>query len=168
MRLNLLRNVAALLLVPILAACTGKQEAAKPQPAIAKVSDPTPPAPPNSVEVPADLKNMPAFLLLAIGGIADEGEKEGIAVQENLRIFRTDAAVQAITSFYTSEMKARGWTNHNQTAQSAKVGLTMQEYRRPGQALYLIVSEPEDPQSSDATKSKRHVALLPATVKKTK
>lgn len=167
MRLKLLRNVAALLLVPILPACTGKQKAAEPQSAIATVSDPTPPPPPNSVEVPADLKNMPAFLLLAIGGIAGEGEKAEIEAQENVRIFRTDAATQQITSFYAGEMKARGWTTDNQTAQSAKVGLTMQEYRRPGQALYLIVSEPEDPNSSDATKGKRHVALLPATVKKT-
>jgi hypothetical protein len=49
------------------------------------------------------------------------------------------------------------------------VGLTMQEYRRAGtEALYLIISEPEDAQSSDATKAKRHVALLPAAVKKAK
>jgi hypothetical protein len=39
----------------------------------------------------------------------------------------------------------------------------MQEYRRSGtEALYLIISEPEEAQSSDETKSKRHVALLPA------
>ena len=143
---------------------TAKQEAA---PAI---SDPTPPDPPNSVEVQAaGLQNMPAFMVLAIGGIADEGEKEGIEVHENLRLFRTDAGAQEIVSFYARELKDRGWTTDNQVARSAKVGLTMTEYRRAGtDALYVIISEPEDLQSSDATKSKRHVALLPAKVTRPK
>jgi hypothetical protein len=45
----------------------------------------------------------------------------------------------------------------------------MQEYRRAGsEALYLIVSEPEDPRSSDLTKAMRYVALLAAEVKKPK
>jgi hypothetical protein len=113
------------------------------------------------------MKNMPAFLTLAIGGIASEGEKEGIEVQDNLRLFRTDASSREVLAFYAKEMKNRGWTTDNQVAQSGTVGLAMQEYRHAGaDAVYLIISEPEDAQSSDETKSKRHVALLPA--KKTK
>ena len=170
MLLNLVRAVAVFLLIFVLTACNGRQKSAEPQhEATVTVSDPTLPDPPDSVQVPADLKNMPAFLLLAIGGIASEGEKEGIEAQENVRVFRTDASAQDIKSFYARELKARGWTTDNQTAQSGKVGLTMQEYRRAGtEALYLIISEPEDAQSSDATKAKRHVALLPAAVKKAK
>jgi hypothetical protein len=170
MLLAFVRTVTVFLLIFFLTACNGRQKSAEPQhEATVTVSDPTPPDPPDSVQVPADLKNMPAFLLLAIGGIASEGEKEGIEAQENVRVFRTDASAQDITSFYARELKARGWTTDNQTAQSGKVGLTMQEYRRAGtEALYLIISEPEDAQSSDATKAKRHVALLPAAVKKAK
>jgi multidrug efflux pump subunit AcrA (membrane-fusion protein) len=79
LRLNSKRDVAALLLVLVLTACTAKQKQGQPQPQPpATVSDPTPPDPPNSVEVPADIKHMPTFLLMAIGGIASEGEKEGI------------------------------------------------------------------------------------------
>jgi hypothetical protein len=100
------------------------------------------------VAVTADLKNMPAFLLLAVGGIGAEGEKEGIEVREDLRLFRTDTDAQDIASFYAKEMKDRGWATDNQVAQSSKVGLTMQEYRHGGtDALYLIIGEPEDPQS---------------------
>jgi hypothetical protein len=82
-------------------------------------------------------------------------------------LFQTDAAAQEIVWFYAKQMKDRGWTSDNQVARSSKVGLTLQEYRRAGnEALNLIISEPEEPQSSDATKAKRHVALLPATVEK--
>jgi hypothetical protein len=120
-------------------------------------------------EVSAELKNMPAFLTMAIGGIADEGEKEGIEVQENMRLFRTGATAQEVVSFYAKEMKDRGWTTDNQVARSKTVGLSMQEYRRAGsEALYLIVSEPEDSQSSDPMKVRRYVALLPAKVRKPK
>lgn len=159
----------------ILSSCTSKQKtgaqklepAQERQEAPVTVADPTPPDPPNSVQVPTDMKNMPAFLTLAIGGIASEGEKEGIEVQDNLRLFRTDASSREVLAFYAKEMKNRGWTTDNQVAQSGTVGLAMQEYRHAGaDAVYLIISEPEDAQSSDETKSKRHVALLPA--KKTK
>lgn len=112
---------------------------------------------------------MPAFLTMAIGGIADEGEKEGIEVQENMRLFRTAATAQEIVSFYARELKDRGWTTDNEVARSKTVGLSMQEYRHASsEALYLIVSEPEDPRSSDPTKALRYVALLPAHVKKPK
>jgi len=135
----------------------------------APVEDPTSPAPPNSEEVSAILKNMPAFMTMAIGGIADEGEKEGIDVQENLRLFRTDTTAQEIVSFYAKEMKDRGWTIDNQVARSKATGLSIQQYRRAGsEALYLIVSEPEDSHSSDTTKARRYVALLPAKVRKPK
>jgi hypothetical protein len=113
------------------------------------IADPTPPAPPNSEEVSAELKNMPAFLTLQIGGIAGEGEKEGIDVQENMRLFRTDATAPEIVSFYAKEMKNRGWTTDNQVASSSRVGLSMQEYRRAAhEALYLIVSEPDESQAA--------------------
>lgn len=152
----------------VLSACTRKPNPETPKQEAPPIADPTPPDPPNSVEVPvAGLQNMPTFMVLAVGGIADEGEKEGIEVQENLRLFRTDAATKDIVAFYAREMKVRGWTTDNQVAQSGKVGLTMAEYRRAGtEALYLIIGEPEDPQSSDATKAKRYVALLPARVTK--
>jgi hypothetical protein len=161
------RLAALVLTLTILGACTRKP---KTETVTAEVqvplADPTPPAPPNSEEVSAELKNMPAFMTLAIGGIAGEGEKEGIDVQENMRLFRTGATAPEIVSFYAKEMKNRGWTTDNQVASSSRVGLSMQEYRRAAdEALYLIVSEPEDPQSSDPTKAKRHVALLPARVR---
>ena len=167
------RNASTLLLaLLLLVACTRKQatETSKPEtPPQAAVADPTPPGPPNSVEVPADLKNMPTFVTLAIGGIGSEGEKEGIEVQENPRLFRTEAQAQEIISFYAKELKDRGWTTHNQVARSGTVGLSMQEYRRAGtDALYVIVSEPEDPQSSDPKETKRHVVLLSAKVRKPK
>jgi len=159
----------------ILTACTSKQKTEsrkserlqENQQAPVSVADPTPPDPPNSFEVPVDLRNMPAFLTLAIGGIASEGEKEGIEVQESFRLFRTDASSREILAVYAREMMDRGWTTDNQVAQSGKVGLAMQEYRHAStDVLYLIISEPEDAQSSDETKSKRHVALLPAKRKK--
>ena len=162
---------AAFLMLVVLVACTSKPktETAKEQESAPVVADPTPPSPPRSVEVSADAKNMPAFLLLAVGGIADEGAKEGIEVQENIRLFRTDATAPEVVSFYAKEMKDRGWTTDSQVAQSDKVGLTMQEYRHAGvDALYLIISEPEDPQSSDSARASRYVALLPAKVKKPK
>ena len=108
-------------------------------------------------------------MTMAIGGIADEGEKEGIDVQENLRLFRTDTTAQEIVSFYAKEMKDRGWRIDNQVARSKATGLSIQQYRRAGsEALYLIVSEPEDSHSSDPTKARRYVALLPAKVRKPK
>jgi hypothetical protein len=160
----------ALLTLLILGACSPKPKTETAAEVVqAPVADPTPPAPPNSEEVSAELKNMPAFLTMAIGGIADEGEKEGIDVQENMRLFRTDTTAQEIVSFYAKEMKDRGWTTDNQVARSKTVGLSMQEYRRAGsEALYLIVSEPEDSRSSDPTKASRYVALLPAKVRKPK
>jgi hypothetical protein len=159
-----------LLILFLLGACTRKAKTETHADEVqAPVEDPTPPAPPNSEEVSADLKNMPAFMTMAIGGIADEGEKEGIDVQENLRLFRTDTTAQEIVSFYAKEMKDRGWTTDNQVARSKATGLSIQEYRRAGsEALYLIVSEPEDSQSSDPTKARRYVALLPAKVRKPK
>jgi hypothetical protein len=39
---------------------------------------------------------------------------------------------------------------------------------QPQNAFYVIVSEPEDSQSSDPTKASRYVALLPAKVRKPK
>jgi hypothetical protein len=156
----------------LLAGCKGQPKAEAPidKPAPAAISDPTPPDPPNSVEVSArDLNNMPAFLTMAIGGIANEGEKEGIQVQENLRLFRTDTATSQLVAFYSGELKQRGWTTDSQVAQSSTVGLTMQQYRHGAEdALFVIVSEPEDPRSADEVKAKRHVALLPATVTKSK
>jgi hypothetical protein len=152
-----------------LPACTNqpKSDTVNVQESAPVIADPTPPIPPNSSEVPADLKNMPTFLFMAIGGIGSEGEKEGIEVQENMRLFRTNAPAQEVVSFYARAMKDRGWTSANQVARSSTVGLSMQEYRRGGsEALYLIISEPEDPQSSDDTKSKRYVALLPARLTK--
>jgi hypothetical protein len=168
--MSLLKITIVLLAIVFLGACTTKPKTESPkQEAPTVVADPTPPDPPNSVEVSADIKIMPAFLTLAIGGIGNEGEKEGIEMQENFRLFRTNAAAQEIVAFYQKEMKNRGWTTDNQVAQSGKVGLTMQEYSRAGtEALYLIISEPEDSQSSDDTKSKRHIALLPAKIKKTR
>ncbi len=167
LRLVVLPLLAAL----VLGACTSKRKTEsrkseslqQKQEASITIADPTPPDPPNSVPVPTDLKNMPAFLTFAIGGIASEGEKEGVEVQENLRLFRTDASSREVLAFYAKEMKDRGWTTDNQIAQSGTVGLAMQEYRHAGtDAMYLIISEPEDALSSDETKSKRHVALLPA------
>ena len=162
--------VAVLLALFMLAGCTtkSKTETAKEQPPSPVIADPTPPAPPNSLEEPADIKHLPTFLLIVMGGIADEGEKEGIEIQENVRLFQTDAAAPEIVSFYAKEMKDRGWTTDHQVARSSKVGLTMQEYRRAAasEALYLIISEPEDGETSAAGKDKRHVALLPAKVKK--
>jgi hypothetical protein len=161
---------AVLLALVLLGVCTTKPktDTAQQPPPAPVVSDPSPPPPPNSVEVPADIKNMPTFLLMAVGGLADEGEKEGIEIQENVRLFQTDAAAPEIVSFYAKEMKDRGWTTDHQVARSSKVGLTMQEYRRAAasEALYLIISEPEDGETSAAGKDKRHVALLPAKVKK--
>jgi hypothetical protein len=159
-----------LLILFLLGACTRKAKTETHADEVqAPVEDPTPPAPLNSEEVSADLKNMPAFVTMAIGGIADEGEKEGIDVQENLRLFRTDTTAQEIVSFYAKEMKDRGWTTDNQVARSKATGLSIQQYRRAGsEALYLIVSEPEDSQSSDPTKARRYVALLPAKVRKPK
>jgi len=167
------RHAFAILLSLILVvACTTKPktDTANAQPPAPVNSDPTPPPPPNSVEVPADLKNMPAFLLLAVGGLADEGEKEGIEMQENMRLFETTAATPEIVSFYAKEMKDRGWTTDNQVAHSSKVGITMQEYRRAAasEALYLIIGEPEHGEIPDPANDKRHVALLPAKVKKVK
>lgn len=160
-----------MLTVIVLTACTSKQKAEPPkelESAVA-ISDPTPPDPPNSVEVQADLKTMPTMIVLAIGGIADEGEKEGVDVQENVRMFRTESSAQEILAFYAKEMKDRGWTTDNQVAKSGKVGLAMQEYHHSStDAMYLIISEPEDPKSSDPREAMRHVALLPATVKKAK
>jgi hypothetical protein len=117
---NRIRSHAVVLLVAalVLTACTSKQktEGRKSDPppekqeASVTFADPTPPDPPSSVEVPVDLKNMPAFLMLAIGGIAGEGEKEGVEVQDNFRLFRTDASSREILAFYAKEMKDRGWT----------------------------------------------------------
>jgi hypothetical protein len=99
-----------------------------------------------------------------------KGEKGGIEMQEDLRLFRTDATAFEIVSFYAAQMKDRGWTTDKQVARSGTVGLIIQKYRRAAtsEALYIIISEPEDAQSSDPTKGKRHVALLPAKVKKVK
>ncbi len=159
-----------LVILFLLGACTRKAKTETHADEVqAPVEDPTPPAPPNSEEVSAVLKNMPAFMTMAIGGIADEGEKEGIDVQENLRLFRTDTTAQEVVSFYAKEMNDRGWTTGNQVARSKATGLSIQQYRRAGsEALYLIVSEPEDSQSSDPTKARRYVALLPAKVRKPK
>lgn len=166
--------VALWLSLTLLVSCTSRPKSETPAaqaPAPVAVNplivDPTPPAPPSSIELPADLKNIPAFLTLAIGGIADEAEKDGIEVQENMRLFRTTAAAPELLAFYSKEMKDRGWTTDNQVAQSTKFGFTMQEYRGVGGAItYLVISEPEDPRSSDASKSSRHAALLAAKMKK--
>ena len=164
------RKALPILLALLLAACTTKPktETAEQPPPAPVVADPTPPAPPNSVELPADIKHLPTFLLLAVGGLGSEGEKEGIEMQENLRLFRTEAAAPEIVSFYAKEMKDRGWTTDNQAARSAKLGLTMLEYQRAaaGEALYVIISEPEGGELPDPEQSKRHVALLPAKRKK--
>src|ERR1700740_2673675 len=164
------KPLVLVLLTLILGACTRKL---KTETAIAEVqapiADPTPPAAPNSEDVPADLTNLPASITLAIGGVRSEGEKEGIEVEENLRVFRSDVAAPQIVAFYTKEMKNRGWTSDHQVAHSSRMGLSIQEYRHAGnEALYLIISEPEDPQSSDPTKAKRYVVLLPAKVKTAK
>ena len=172
--MRLKNPVPVLLALVLLGACTTKPKtdaAIEPSPAPAPViADPTPPSPPNSVEVPVNgLKDTPAFMVLAIGGLADDGEKERIEMQDTFRLFRTDATAQDIVSFYAKEMKDRGLTTDNQVARSGKVGLVMQDFWHAGnEALFLIVSEPEDPQSADPTQSKRHVALLPAKVKKPK
>jgi hypothetical protein len=162
--------VAVLLALLILAGCTTKSntDAAKEQPPVPVIADPTPPPPPNSVEEPADIKHLPTFLLIVMGGIADEGEKEGIEMQENIRLFRTDAASPEILSFYGKEMKDRGWTTDNQVARSSKVGIAIQEYRRvaASEALFLVISEPVPGEIPDSADEKRHVALLPAKVKK--
>jgi hypothetical protein len=105
----------ALLTLPILGACTPKPKTeTRAEVVQAPVADPTPPAPPNSEEVSAELKNMPAFLTMAIGGIADEGEKEGIDVQENMRLFRTGATAQEIVSFYLRKRNERQRLDHRQ------------------------------------------------------
>ena len=162
--------VAVLLALFMLAGCTtkSKTETAKEQPPSPVIADPTPPAPPNSLEEPADIKHLPTFLLMVMGGIADEGEKEGIEMQENIRLFRTDAAGPEILSFYAKEMKDRGWTTDNQVARSSKVGIAIQEYRRAAasEALFLVISEPVPGEIPDSADEKRHVALLPAKVKK--
>jgi hypothetical protein len=163
------RSVVLLTLL-LLAGCTNKPKAepSKMQSPSPAISDPTPPAPPNSVEEPADIKHLPTFLLMVMGGLADEGEKEGIEMQENIRLFRTDAAGGEILSFYAKEMKDRGWTTDNQVARSSKVGIAIQEYRRASasEALFLVISEPAPGEISDSADDRRHVALLPAKVKK--
>jgi len=166
------RNLGAVLLLLIaFGACTRKSPPETPKESVSSpaIADPTPPDPPNSVEVSADIKNFPTFMLMAVGGLATEAEKDGIEVQENMRLFETDTAAQEILSFYKQQMKDRGWTTDNQVASSSKVGVTIQQYRHgPAEAWFLIISEPEEPQSSDSTKGKRHVAMVPAIVKKTK
>ena len=165
------RNVVAMLLALFaLGACTREPspETPKEQASAPVIADPTPPDPPNSVEVPADIKHLPSFMLLTVGATASEAEKDGIEVQENMRLFRTDSAVSEILSFYSQQMKDRGWTTDNQVAKSSKVGVSIQQYRHGSEALFLVISEPEEPQSSDDTKRKRHVALLPAILKKPK
>jgi hypothetical protein len=164
------KPLVVVLLTLILGACTRKPKTETPAVEVqAPIADPTPPGAPNSEQVPADLTNLPASITLAVGGIASEGENEGIEVQENMRVFRSDVTAPEIVAFYTTEMKNRGWTGDNQVAHSSRMGLSIQEYRRAGtEALYLIISEPEDPQSSDPTKAKRYVVLLPAKVKTAK
>ena len=157
-----------LLILLLLAGCTSKPRADTATAPAPVIADPTPPAPPNSVEEPADIKHLPTFMVMAIGGIGSEGEKEGIEVQENMRLFRTDAAGPEILSFYAKEMKDRGWTTDNQVARSSKVGIAIQEYRRAAasEALFLVISEPASGEIPDTIDEKRHVALLPAKLKK--
>jgi hypothetical protein len=168
------RNVVAVLLSLVaFGACTRKPNPETPkeqeQVSAQVVVDPTPPEPPNSVEVPADIKHFPTFMLFAVGTVASEAEKDGIQVQESMRLFQTDATAADILAFYSQQMKDRGWTTDNQVARSSKVGVTIQQYRRgTEEAWFLVISDPEEAQSSDPAKGKRHVALLPAIVKKPK
>ncbi len=166
------RNVVAVLLSLIaFGACTRKPNPETPNAQVSApvIADPTPPEPPNSVEVAADIKHFPTFMVFAIGAVASEAEKDGIQVQESMRLFQTDATTAEILAFYSQQMKDRGWTTDNQVAKSSKVGVTIQQYRHAtDEAYFLVISEPEEAQSSDPTKAKRHVALLPAIVKKPK
>jgi hypothetical protein len=167
-----LKGVGAVLMVLVVAvACTRKPnpEMPKEQVSAPVVVDPTPPEPPNSLEVPADIKHFPTFMLFAVGTVASEAEKDGIQVQESMRLFQTDATAADILAFYSQQMKNRGWTTDNQVARSSKVGVTIQQYRHgTEEACFLVISDPEEAQSSDPAKGKRHVALLPATVNKPK
>ena len=163
----MIRATALLLLTAIvLSSCTAKpktqpvqQSSEQTTPAIA---DPTPPDPPSSTEVAPELKNLPAFVTLAVGGLADEGEKEGIKIDDTFRLFRTEAESQQVLAFYQKELRDRGWQTDNQVAKSGTVGLALQEFRHADDVLFLIVGEPEGPQSSDPVQSKRHVVLLSA------
>jgi hypothetical protein len=108
-------------------------------------------------------------MLFAVGTVASEAEKDGIQVQESMRLFQTDATAADILAFYSQQMKNRGWTTDNQVARSSKVGVTIQQYRHgTEEAWFLVISYPEEAQSSNPAKGKRHVALLPATVNKPK
>ena len=97
---------------------------------------------------------MPLFIGMTVGGLAEEGEKEGTEIQENMRLFQTDAAAQEILSFYGKEMKDRGWTTDNKVAHSDKLGVNIQEYRRTAgsEALYVIIGEPEHGEIPDRPK----------------
>src|SRR5690349_6096572 len=92
--------VIVLLLSAVLAGCKSKSATTATvmpidtmKPASPVIADPTPPWPPNSVEISAtDINNFPAFMMLAMGGVANEGEKENLVMDENVRLFQTDAS----------------------------------------------------------------------------
>src|ERR1700681_1632965 len=65
-----------------------------------------------------------------------------LPTRSGIRAMFCGLTLRALAAKYSSVRKAE------------TVGLSMQEYRRAGsEALYLIVSEPEDPRSSDLTKA---------------
>ena len=126
-------------------------------------TDPEPPNPPNSVEISAAPESVPAMMLLAIGGIVSETGKKNIVVRDSdIRLFRTKASTADVLSFYSGELRRRGWILDGPAASSSPTGLAAAAYRRNNgqQGLFLIIAEPEHAGSNEPKESKRHVALV--------